>query len=134
MLASKVYESYVLNWAQGEIKLKDNQFGGIKGCSTAHMLVGLWQDICSDLEDYRAATVITSIDYAKAFNRLSFQHCLQAFARKGASLPVIRLIATFLSDRTMAVRVGSTWSTSKPVTGGCPQGSILGGLSLQHDY
>ena len=70
--------------------------------------------------------MITSIDYAKAFNRLSFQHCLSAFARKGASSQILRIIATFLSNRTMAVRVGTSWSDKKPVTGGCPQGSILG--------
>ena len=26
----------------------------------------------------------------------------------------------------MSVRVGSAWSEPRPVTGGCPQGSILG--------
>ena len=73
------------------------------------MLVQIWQDVCEGLEDYRAAAVLTSIDYAKAFNRLSFQHCLAAFAKKGASSPVLRLIATFLSNWTMAVWVGSMW-------------------------
>ena len=71
-------------------------------------------------------SVLTSIDYAKAFNRLSFQHCLAAFAKKGASTPIIELIATFLSNRTMAVRVDQAWSAPRPVHGGVPQGSILG--------
>ena len=128
MLASKMYESYVLEWASTEVKLKSNQYGGVKGCSTAHMVIEIWQSICESLEDYRAAAVLTSIDYAKAFNRLSFQECLKAFAAKGASSSVIRLIATFLSNRTMSVRVGSSWSEPKPVTGGCPQGAILGVL------
>ena len=116
----------MLNWAMSEVKLKWNQYGGVKGSSTSHMLVEVWQDICSNLEDYRAATVITSIDYAKAFNRLSFQRCLASFAAKGASTEVIRLLATFLSNRTMSVRVGGTWSVPREVHGGCPQGSILG--------
>ena len=108
MLASKIFENYVLNWASGQVSLKSNQFGGVRGCSTAHMLVNIWQDICENAEDYRAATVITSIDYLKAFNRLSFQHCLAAFAAKGASTEIIKLIATFLSNRNMTVRVGNT--------------------------
>ena len=94
MLASKIYESFVLNWSQQQVRLKPNQFGGVKGSSTAHMLLNIVQDICQNAEDYRAATVITSIDYAKAFNRLSFQHCLAAFARKGASSQIIWIIAT----------------------------------------
>ena len=128
MLASKVYESYVMNWAAEKFTLKTNQYGRVWGCSTTHMLVGVWDDVCESLEDCRAAAVVSSIDYAKAFNRLSFQHCLAAFAKKGASTEVIRLIATFLSNRTMAVQVGTTWSSRRPVTGGCPQGSILGVL------
>ena len=70
------------------------------------MLIQVWQKILSNLEDCRAGTVLTSMDYAKAFIRLSFQHCLAAFARCGASSPVIRLLIIFLTGRTMKVRVG----------------------------
>ena len=83
-------------------------------------------EIARGLEDDRAAVVLTSIDYAKAFNRLSFQHCLAAFARKGASTPLLELLATFLSNRMMSVKVGEQWSVPRPVNGGVPQGSILG--------
>ena len=121
MLASKVYESYVLNWAAEQVKLKVNQYGGVKGSGTPHMLLNIVQDICENAEDYRAATVITSIDYAKAFNRLSFQHCLRAFAGKGASNQVLRVLATFLTNRTMTVRVGASWSKPKAVSGGPPR-------------
>ena len=125
---SKVFESYVMEQILEEITVKRNQFGGIKGCSTGHMLVELWQDICENSEDYRCGTVLTGIDYAKAFNRLSFQHCLEAFRRKGASTAIIRLISTFLTNRSMTVRVGNSWSMPREVNGGCPQGSILGVL------
>ena len=126
LLFSKVFEGYVLRAAMEEITLKNNQFGGVKGCSTTHALIEIMQEICSNAEDYRAATVISTIDYSKAFNRVSYQHCLSAFAKKNASTPIIKLIATFLSDRTMSVRVGDEWSAPREVTGGCPQGSILG--------
>ena len=119
-------ESYVLEWASEEVSVKTNQFGGVKGCSGTHMLINVWQKILSNLEDRRAATVLTSINYAKAFNCLSFQHCLMAFSKRGASSPIIELIASFLTGRTMSFRVGSTWSYHRSVNGGCPQGSILG--------
>ena len=93
--------SYVLNWVQEEVKLKDNQYGGVRGCSTAHLLVDVWDQVARGLEDDRAAVVLTYIDYAKAFNRLLFQHCLGAFTRLGASTPVIGLLVTFLSNRVM---------------------------------
>ena len=125
-LASKVYESYVQEWMSKEVKLKWNQFGGVKGCGVNHLLIHMWQRIHEDLEDNRAGTLITSIDYAKAFNRLSYQECLLALANKGASSEIIALIATFLRNRTMTVKVGESWSTPRPVHGGVPQGSLLG--------
>ena len=126
LLASKMYESYVLAWALEEVSLKKNQYGGTRGCGTAHMLINIYQSICENLEDYRACTVLTAIDYAKAFNRMSYQYCLSSLAKMGLSSPLLSLIASFLTNRRMAVRVGSTWSTERPVNGGCPQGSILG--------
>ena len=57
---------------------------------------------------------------------MSYQYCLKALAKNGASTPLIRLIATFLTNRTMTVKVGQTMSIPGPVSGGCPQGSILG--------
>ena len=80
----------------------------------AHLLVDMWDTVCRALEDARASINITAVDYAKAFNRLSFQHCLEAFARKGASTELIQILATFLSNRTMSVRVNNTWSDPPP--------------------
>ena len=128
MLASKMYESYVLDWLKEEVTLRSNQYGGVRGVGTDHILVDLWQRILEDLEDYRAATVVTSVDYSKAFNRISYQCCLASLAKNGASTEVLRLVATFLTNRTMTVKVGSVMSNPLPVTGGCPQGSILGGF------
>ena len=49
------------------------------------MLVEMWQTILINLEDYRTGTAVSSIDYAEAFNRMSYQECLGALACKGAS-------------------------------------------------
>ena len=125
LLASKIYESYVLDWLKSEVSLRSNQYGEVKGLSTDHLLVEMWQKILENAEDYRAATIITS-HYSKAFNRMGYQECLAALARNGPSTPMLELVATFLTDRQMVVKVGKTLSDPKPVNGGCPQGSILG--------
>lgn len=126
LLASKIYESYVLNWMKLEVALRSNQYGGVKGLGMDHLLINFWQQILENAEDYRNGTVITSIDYSKAFNRMAYQECLAALASNKASTPIIELIATFLSDRVMMVKVGQVLSEPKNVNGGCPQGSILG--------
>ena len=50
-LASKIYESYVLGWLADFVKVKKNQYGGVKGCSVSHLLIETWQTIAQDLED-----------------------------------------------------------------------------------
>ena len=126
LLVSKIYESFLLRWTQEEVTTRVNQFGGVKGSSTEHYLLDAWEEILSGLEDHRAGIVLTSLDFSKGFNRVSHQYCLRAFADHGASSQIIRLLATFLSGRTMTVRVNESFSPVLPVSGGCPQGSLLG--------
>ena len=125
-LFSKVYESFVLGWLSEQVGMRANQLGGMKGAGTEHYLVELYQLILEALEDPRASSVLTSIDYAKAFNRLDFLHCLRALAGKGASSELINIVASFLTSRTMAVKVSKVLSKPRIVLGGVPQGSILG--------
>lgn len=78
------------------------------------------------LEDNRAAMVMTSLDFSKAFNRLNHRVCLSEFAKKGASNGILKIIAGFLTGRTMQVKIGNTRSNRRNVTVGAPQGSVLG--------
>ena len=127
-LMSKVYESFVLDWLNSQVKVRTNQFGGMKGSGAEHFLIEMWQQALENLEDPRAATLITSIDYSKAFNRLDFAHCLRALAAKGACRELLAIIGSFLTNRSMMVKVGNTMSTPRKVLGGVPQGSLLGVL------
>ena len=125
-LFSKLYESFILEWLTSQVKLRNNQYGGVKGRGTEHYLVDLWQRVLEGIEDSRAGCLLTSIDYAKAFNRLDFGHCLNCLKAKGANGKLIKIIASFLTQRVMRVKVGSVLSDPKPVLGGVPQGSLLG--------
>ena len=108
--------------------MSPNQFGGEKGISTTHFLVKLWKEILENLEDNRAATNLTAIDYSKAFNRLEHGPCLGEMKKKGASNDLLKLPASFLHGRKMRVRIGDEMSEPKDVNAGAPQGSVLGSL------
>ena len=127
-LVSKAYESFVLEWLNSQVKVRTNQFGGMKGSGTEHYLIELWQKTLENLEDPRAGVLLTSIDYSKAFNRLDFAACLRALKEKGACRQLINIIASFLSGRTMRVKIGSSLSDAREILGGVPQGSRLGVL------
>lgn len=85
MMFSKIYESFLLGWITEQVGIRSNQYGGMKGCGTEHFLLDPWQQVLTDLEDPRAASVFTFIDYSKAFNRMNWNSCLAAMAKKGAS-------------------------------------------------
>lgn len=123
---SKVFERIVLKKAREQVQPKTNQYGGEKGCSTDHFLVDVWDQITDHLEDQRAATVLTAIDYSKAFNRLEHGAVLRQFKKAGASTQILSLLASFLIGRTMTVKAGQAWSTPRNVNAGAPQGSVLG--------
>ena len=123
---SKVYESFVLEWARQEVKPGPNQYGGEKGCGADHFLVNAVEEVFINLEDNRAACIATTIDYSKAFNRLSHEECLLAFKRKGASTDIMRLLGSFMMGRKMTVRIGGACSDFRAVNAGAPQGSVLG--------
>ena len=108
------------------MSVRKNQFGGVRGTSTEHHLLQTWEEILVCLEDDRACSVLTLIDFSKGFNRISHQHCLEAFADHGASSPILALLAAFLQGRTMTVRVNKCFLPTLPVNGGCPQGACWG--------
>ena len=108
------------------MSLSTAQYGGVKGTSTDHFLIDSWQNILSTLEDPNAAASICSIDFEKAFNRMSHSECLSALERYGAGTLASRMVPALLYRRKMTVKVGTDFSAPRPVNGGSPQGSLLG--------
>ena len=80
------------------------------------------------LKDPRARVLLSSIDYSKALNRLDFAWCLKALKMEGACKQLIRIVASFLTDREVMVKIGNIMSDPRSVLGGVPQGSLLGVL------
>ena len=107
-----------MGWIEQQTKLRTNQYGGVKGCGSEHLLVQLWPRVLENLKDPRAAALLTSIDYAKAFNRLDFAHCLRSLARKGMCRELINIIASFLTGREMVVKVDGEFSNPRKYWGG----------------
>ena len=123
-LFSKVMESFLMDRIYSEVQIDAAQYGGIKKCGADHFLTQSWDHILRSLDDNRASVNLITIDYAKAFNRMSHQECLKAFKRKGTTKTTLGLIAAFLTDRSMMVKVGEATSTKKQIFGGSPQGCV----------
>lgn len=125
-LFSKVYESFILEWLGNQVKLQDNQYGRGKRVRYEHFLVNLGQKVLENIEDPMAGSLLMSIDFAKAFNRLDFSLCVRCLTSRGADNNLIQVVAPFLSGRVMRVKAGSELSDPRQVLGVVPQGSLLG--------
>ena len=123
-LFSKVCESYMLDRINTETNPDPLQYGGIKKCGVEHFLLQSWDKILRGLEDNRGSIGLISIDFAKAFNRMSHQACINAFKKKGASNQTLNLIASFLCGRRMSVKINESFSTHRAINGGSPQGCV----------
>ena len=124
-------ESYVSAYTLAETdgNWKGNQHGGRKGSGTDHVLIDLWDKILTDLDsgpNKADATVLCGVDFSKSFSRCSYQEILMSYVRLGANQWILDMHSAFLTNRTMAVKVGNTISPPRAVTGGAVQGSILG--------
>ena len=123
---SKVMEFFVLERLKKEIQPRSNQYGGITGCGTTHYLLQAWNDILESLDDDESAVTLTSIDFAKAFNTMGHQACVEAVRNHGTSDHSTRLVTAFLLNRQMRFRVGDVFSSPRLLKGGSPQGTLLG--------
>ena len=99
--------------------------------STTHYLIHLINFILADLDSYEPTAVIALIvDYAKAFNRMSHTRLITIMFELGVPGWLLKLTASYLSNRTLVVRYGGCTSTEKDMPGGAPQGTLLGVLTF----
>ena len=68
------------------------------------------------------------IDFAKAFDSVSHSKLLYKLSRYGISGKLLLWIKSFLTNRTQTVRVENSFSTTRHVKSGIPQGTVLGPL------
>ena len=90
----KVLEGVGLDDLRDVISPEPVQYGGIKGCSVDHLLVNLFDTILEPMEA-RASSVVLSIEYKGAFNRLDHKECLSQLQWLGATQTMINLTPSF---------------------------------------
>ena len=62
---AKILESFLFDRLSKEVKLKKNQYGGIKGTGTVHFLIDVYQKILDCLDDGKSAASLLAIDLAR---------------------------------------------------------------------
>ena len=124
---SKILESIVRTDLNKEIEnvLQDEQYGGRKNSNVELEIAGLMHEVSKNLEDPNRICIGLSFDMESAFNSMSHSHILDSAARLGVSHPIIRLLASYLTNRRTVVHWNDEVSSARPARGGVGQGTLL---------
>lgn len=125
--AAKILDKHLIGLLRPYTRCNPRQFGFCErtGCGDALMRLQLdVLELCP--RGTKSAVTMVSLDARKAFDRLSHSAIIGCFTRNGAPAWLLRIIASWLREREVQVRVGeggrSRW---RRVTSGAPQGAGL---------
>ena len=133
---SKVYESFIAEWLLEIVApYLDTGQCGLKGSSITHYLIQLLHFVFSTLDLRQPHAVLAAfIDLSKAFNRVD--HCILIQDLYDMHTPawLLKIIFSYLSERSMALTYKGAQSSMKQLPGGGPQGALLGGIIFMLKY
>lgn len=107
--------------------ISENQFGFQKSKSTTDAILNFVEEIYQVLNDKKHALGI-SIDLRKAFDTVRHDILLRKLYKYGIRGVSLSWFGSYLSGRNQSVRIGSSISSTRVVSSGVPQGSVLGPL------
>ena len=127
---SKRIENLLIKWIWKYIypHIGDDQLGGLPGCSIVHYIIRMTDFILRNLDNSSkgpAAVIATTVDFSKAFNRMSHNKIVTILSDLNIPTCALRLIISYLSNRSMCVRFHGAISSEKSMPGGGPQGTLL---------
>jgi len=126
---SKIFEKILLQMLKPIIdpKIKNQQFAFRPQHSTTLQLVKLVDQQCLN-NNNRQKTAAIFLDVEKAFDRVWHDGLLHKLLLMGTPIQLLKIIKSFLTDRTFKFRTDNYLSSSRPIRAGVPQGSSLSPL------
>ena len=118
----------MVTWMIDDIRnrIAPNQFGCLKGTSTAFCLLDMMHTWLSYLDSPNKHLRLCFLHFLKAFDRISHNVLIRKLVDLGVRRCLILWIISFLSDRRQRVKIGKAFSDWLPVNAGVPQGTKLG--------
>ena len=132
--ASKILERAVhaqlYKFLKENVLLHPRQYGFQHSSSTVHALLIFCDDILENMDNSKV-TRACYLDLKKAFDTVEHSILLRKLAAHGVDEKSVGWFTSYLSNRSQRTSVGNFTSTSRYVSIGVPQGSVLGPLLLK---
>ena len=128
-IASKVLERCIIValFDHGWHHLHPSQYGFRKRRFCITQLLG-FNDVVYSILNPRHNIDVIYTDFEKAFDNVDHQILIAKLHSFGVRGKLLKLLKSYLSNRTQKVQVRGIFSSSIPVASGKPQGSLLGPL------
>lgn len=125
----KVLERIILNRIRDlNVNLfPDHQMAFRAGCSTTHQVLRLVEAITKGFNN-KAFTPAVFLDVAKAYDSVWHTGLIYKLIQCSVPDAIVKLIASYLSNRVFQVKEGIALSSLHSVHAGIPQGSVIGPL------
>ena len=105
----------------------DSQYGFRSKHSTNDAITELVTDLTNNIED-KLNSLSIFLDLSKAFDTIDHKILLNKLSNYGIRGTSLKWFESYLNNRKQYVKINRTKSTTKNVTCGVPQGSVLGPL------
>ena len=125
---NKIYETLLVNrlasFFESNKIITDNQYGFRSGHSTEQAISKFYEDILVNLNNNFSSCAIV-LDLSKAFDSVNREILLYKLNRYGIRGPFLKILTSYLNNRTQYVHTNDIKSTVCQSIMGVPQGSII---------
>lgn len=123
----KVLHARMLEYCDDNHVLPNSQFGFRSKHSTIHALIRLFEEAVMGFNEQKV-TIAAFLDIEKAFDTMWVEGLIYKLMKMRFPHYLIRIIFSYLKDRSFRVKLGNQLSNPISVNDGVPQGSVLGPL------
>ena len=126
-LLERIIFKHMYNFFLENNLLYKYQSGFLPKHSTTFQLVDIYHHICQSFDNKQFSCMVFC-DISKAFDRVWHKGLLFKLRQNGIEGTLLKWLSNYLSNRSQKVVLQSATSSSKQITAGVPQGSVLGPL------
>lgn len=124
-LTEKIIHKRLTDHNEQNNTIIDEQFGFRKGHDTNMQIIRITNDIIQNYNKEKV-TVMTLLDIQKAFDTVWIEGLIHKMSKFKVPKHLIKLLHSYLTFRTIQVKINNTTSNKHYTKAGVPQGSILG--------